>query len=1089
MVKEEEKPSFEELLEALKDEDDQVRRDVLLILEELTNQLKTIKHLEKHEFEALFQLLKVEGQIVRKYAVRALGQLDDLRVVDLLVQLLRDENYEVRNEVLKAFEKLGKPAIIPLVRLLKDKDWIQRLSAARLLGQLGDSRAVEPLIQTLKDKESDVRSAATIALGRLGDSRAVEPLIQLLNDEDEQVRMEALLALVLKHLGKQEFDACVIRQFKDPRAVESLIEMLNDENPTIRAYAVRALGQFKDPRVVESLIEMLNDEDWMIRIVSARALGQLNDPQVVELLVQLLKDENQEVRKEITKVLGKLGKPAVNPLIQLLKDKDWSVRQSVVDLLEQLRDSRALEPLIQSLKDKHWAVRKEAAFVLGKLGDSKAVVPLLELLEDEVDDVKETAVRSLGQLKDKRAIEPLIEFLLEIFPIEEDPYDKIFDTIDKAFIEIGEDAVIALINKLENEEKKYAVLWTLDSIVTSMGEEILELLVSEFENGNTDIKQSLIQVIYSIKDNKTINFLLDTLKDSEKIIREEIIKVLAYLKTSFDVDRLVNLLEEEAKSKKNQNRDDIQNINLILEPLYEQLNEGSPIVKKFALKVFSKLKSEEILESLVQLIIHRFDLDRIEIKLIFEILGEKGEDLIIKELENPDWKIRRRVVVLLAKIEGKRILEGLKRALEIEKKKKVKKVMQSVIKHLDSLREKEKTITVSARSKICKKGVTSKNRVVKLIESLISGLIEPDKFRKKINKESKMSAKILFRERLPIFNSDLRLKLTDTFTRYFFRDSSIRKNELWKYVEYDAFWSFLGRFHDHIYTRNMTSIEVDKLLEENIISKENDVAYGNLEQWIMDQKEQSENSEISPSYRSKDKEVVEPVIESITVHKDENDKTSTRVSAGQRKIFKITLLGDGSVGKTSLRKSYLGEGFKDGYSMTIGADFLVKHLQIDERNFVAQIWDLAGQQRFSAVRETYFRGTSGCLLVFDITRRSSYENIPSWIAELLKNNSNRIVPMVLIGNKSDILSTAKDPLSPEQAEQYARALSQWSGITIPYIETSAKTGENVDEAFKELIKNILRYDGGKGGLAPSPIVPGDDPGGQAGMPRKLKDWK
>lgn len=176
-----------------------------------------------------------------------------------------------------------------------------------------------------------------------------------------------------------------------------------------------------------------------------------------------------------------------------------------------------------------------------------------------------------------------------------------------------------------------------------------------------------------------------------------------------------------------------------------------------------------------------------------------------------------------------------------------------------------------------------------------------------------------------------------------------------------------------------------------------------------------------------------------------------------KRIFKVTLLGDGAVGKTSLRKTYLGEGFQTGYSMTIGADFAVKRLKIDGADFVAQIWDLAGQQRFSAVREVYYRGTSGCLLVFDITRRSSFENIPSWIAELLKNNNQRIVPLVLIGNKSDLRDTAPDPVLREQAEEYARSLSSWSGFTVPYIETSAKTGENVDEAFRTLLKNIVIF--------------------------------
>lgn len=179
--------------------------------------------------------------------------------------------------------------------------------------------------------------------------------------------------------------------------------------------------------------------------------------------------------------------------------------------------------------------------------------------------------------------------------------------------------------------------------------------------------------------------------------------------------------------------------------------------------------------------------------------------------------------------------------------------------------------------------------------------------------------------------------------------------------------------------------------------------------------------------------------------------------SSNRKIFKISLLGDGAVGKTSLRKTYLGEGFKEGYSMTLGADFAVKRLRIGDQDFVAQIWDLAGQQRFSAVREVYYRGTSGCLLVFDISRRNSFENIPSWIAELLKNNGNRVVPLILIGNKADLRDVAKSPVLRDEAEEYARSLSSWSGFSVPYIETSAKTGENVDEAFKTLLKNIVLF--------------------------------
>ena len=176
-----------------------------------------------------------------------------------------------------------------------------------------------------------------------------------------------------------------------------------------------------------------------------------------------------------------------------------------------------------------------------------------------------------------------------------------------------------------------------------------------------------------------------------------------------------------------------------------------------------------------------------------------------------------------------------------------------------------------------------------------------------------------------------------------------------------------------------------------------------------------------------------------------------------QRIFKVSLLGEGAVGKTSLRRRYLGEGFTTGYMMTIGADFAVKKLTIDDIEFTLQIWDLAGQQRFSAVREVYYRGTSGCLLVFDITRPDTYEAIPNWLHELIRNNKNRIVPMILIGNKADLREQNPYSVPPEYAQEYARSLSEWSGFDVPYIETSAKTGQNVQAAFETLARQILIF--------------------------------
>lgn len=175
------------------------------------------------------------------------------------------------------------------------------------------------------------------------------------------------------------------------------------------------------------------------------------------------------------------------------------------------------------------------------------------------------------------------------------------------------------------------------------------------------------------------------------------------------------------------------------------------------------------------------------------------------------------------------------------------------------------------------------------------------------------------------------------------------------------------------------------------------------------------------------------------------------------RIFKIALLGEGGVGKTALRYNYLGQGFKSNYSMTVGADFAAKSVDLDGQPITAQIWDLAGQERFSTVRSLYYKGALGALLVFDITRPETYDTLPNWLEELMRNNDNQIVPFLLIGNKGDLRGQFPGEVHPDSALAYAKALGDWSGYEVPYVETSAKTGDNVDHAFKTLLRNIVVY--------------------------------
>ena len=181
-------------------------------------------------------------------------------------------------------------------------------------------------------------------------------------------------------------------------------------------------------------------------------------------------------------------------------------------------------------------------------------------------------------------------------------------------------------------------------------------------------------------------------------------------------------------------------------------------------------------------------------------------------------------------------------------------------------------------------------------------------------------------------------------------------------------------------------------------------------------------------------------------------------------FLKISLLGDGAVGKTNLRRNYLGVGFTSDHLMTIGADFAAvdKTFEIQNKKFdvTFQIWDLAGQETFSNVRSMYYRGCFGGLLVFDRTRPTSFENLSHWIKEMEKNTGKGPVPLIVLGNKYDLIETADEVVDMEMINNYIEKMNEKSEkkrFTVDYLDTSALTGLNVDKAFETLGTSILKW--------------------------------
>lgn len=175
-------------------------------------------------------------------------------------------------------------------------------------------------------------------------------------------------------------------------------------------------------------------------------------------------------------------------------------------------------------------------------------------------------------------------------------------------------------------------------------------------------------------------------------------------------------------------------------------------------------------------------------------------------------------------------------------------------------------------------------------------------------------------------------------------------------------------------------------------------------------------------------------------------------------VCKITLLGDGAVGKTALRDRFMGKQFKANYMATIGAGFATKTAEIGDKkeSIKFQIWDLAGQPRFQVIREMYYRGAVGALIVFDITRKEAFDHTVAWANEIWGKCGKSKVPIVLLGNKIDLREAFPEGIMPEEGQALSEKLSN-GNFTVPYIETSAKTAENVHRAFTLLGENILNF--------------------------------
>ena len=168
---------------------------------------------------------------------------------------------------------------------------------------------------------------------------------------------------------------------------------------------------------------------------------------------------------------------------------------------------------------------------------------------------------------------------------------------------------------------------------------------------------------------------------------------------------------------------------------------------------------------------------------------------------------------------------------------------------------------------------------------------------------------------------------------------------------------------------------------------------------------------------------------------------------GYDMIFKIILIGDTSVGKTNILSKYLTDEFDAKSKATVGVEFGVKNFKIENNIVKVQIWDTAGEERYRSITNAYYKGAKGSLLVYDITNKKSFENVEKWISDL-KANADEDISMILLGNKTDLED--KRVVTTEEGKNKAEFYN------LTFMETSALNGNNIQEAFNELIMDVYK---------------------------------
>lgn len=522
---------------------------------------------------------------VRTKAATLLGCLGHDRAVEPLIERLADQSQEVRSTAMLALERIGRPAVRPLIEVLSSPgSSLMRQAAAVVLGKLRDPRACRSLTNALQDPDREIVVAVTHALGYMG-AIAVEPLKDCLNHRADEVG-EALAA-ALGMVGKPAVKMVLFALERENAAVQlwatealcrmgnkvtaELIDALRDPHSFagVRRGAAQALGCMEDERAIPPLVAALEDLDNSVREVSIEALVRLASLAMPELL-QALRHPHELIRLGAVRVLGRIGDPEALPglkqavadrrslavraaavqslshfqddeivpiLVRCLGDRAPVVSQAAVAALAATHRREAIPPLLHALKQKRdWQVRRDIVRGLGELRATDAVEPLVDALRASEWQLKEAAAMALAAIGDCRVLEPLAQTLLD---------DKVGDVAVEALVTFGSPAVEAVRSYLDHP--RLAVQQrTLQVLGRVPAPAAVEAIAPLLDRRDPILRALAAEALGNTGVPDACSHLIHALRDSQDKVRMEAVKAVARLGCTGAADLLVELSKPEA---------------------------------------------------------------------------------------------------------------------------------------------------------------------------------------------------------------------------------------------------------------------------------------------------------------------------------------------------------------------------------------------------------------------------------------------------------------------------------------------------------------------------------------------------------------